>query len=72
MCERNSSISVTPPRQNLRIMGIEEVEELQARGISDIFNKIVDNFTNQEKGMPTQFASRTPNRHNQNRTSFKE
>jgi hypothetical protein len=59
-------------RPNLRIMAIEEGEERQAKGIHNIFNKIItENFPNLEKVMPTQVqeASRTPNRIDQNRTS---
>jgi hypothetical protein len=59
-------------RPNLRIMGIEEGEEVQAKGMYNIFNKIItENFPNQEKTMPIQVeeASRTPNRHDQNRTT---
>jgi hypothetical protein len=55
---------------NLRIMGIEE--EVQAKGIHNIFNKIImGNFPNLEKVMPIQVqeAYRTPNRLDQNRTS---
>jgi hypothetical protein len=57
---------------NLRIMGIKEGEEVKAKGISNIFNKIITgNFTNLEKVMliQVQKASRTQNRHAQNRTS---
>jgi hypothetical protein len=57
-------------RPNLRIMGIEEGEEVQAKGIHNIFNKIItENFPNLEKVMPIQGqeASRTPNRLDQNR-----
>jgi esterase/lipase len=40
-------------RPNLRIMGIEG-EEVQAKGMHDIFNKIItENFPNLEKSMPT-------------------
>jgi hypothetical protein len=45
---------------------------VQAKGISNIFNKIVaENFPNHEKEMPIQAqeASWTPNRYDQNRTS---
>jgi hypothetical protein len=59
-------------RPNLRIMGIEEGEEVQAKGIHNIVNKIItENFLNLEKVMPIQVqeASRTPNRLDQNRTS---
>jgi hypothetical protein len=56
---------------NLRIIGIEE-EEVQAKGISYIFNKLItENVQNLEKDLPIQVqeASRTPNRLDQNRTS---
>jgi archaeosine-15-forming tRNA-guanine transglycosylase len=37
-------------RPNLRIMGIEEEEEFQAKGIQSIFNKIItENFPNLKK-----------------------
>jgi hypothetical protein len=40
---------------NLRIMDIEEGEEVQARGIHNIFNKIItEKFPNLEKAMPIQ------------------
>jgi hypothetical protein len=51
-------------------MGIEG-EEVQAKGIHNIFNKtITENFPNLEKAMPilVQEASRTPNKLDQNRT----
>jgi archaeosine-15-forming tRNA-guanine transglycosylase len=42
-------------RPNLRIMGIEEGEELQAKGIHNVFNKIItENFPNPKKAMPIQ------------------
>jgi hypothetical protein len=53
-------------------MGIEEGEEVQAKGIHNIFNKIItENFPNLEKTMPIQVqeASRTPRRLDQNRTT---
>jgi hypothetical protein len=53
-------------------MGIDEGEEVQAKGIHNIFNKIItENFSNLEKVMliQVQKASRTPNRLAQNRTS---
>jgi hypothetical protein len=52
-------------------MGIEG-EELQAKGMHNIFNEIItENFPNLEKSMLTQVqeASRTPNRPDQNRTT---
>jgi hypothetical protein len=46
------------------LMGIKE-EEVEAKGICNIFNKIItENFPNQVQG-----ASRTPNRLDQNRTT---
>jgi hypothetical protein len=53
-------------------MGIEEGEELQAKGICNIFNKIItENFPNLKKTMPIQVqkAFRTPSRLNQKRTT---
>jgi hypothetical protein len=49
----------------LRIKGIEEGEEVQAKGMHNIFNKIItEHFPNLEKSIPIhmQEASRTPNR----------
>jgi hypothetical protein len=45
-------------------MGIEEGEEVQAKGICNIFNKIItENFPNAEKAMPIQLQdARTPKR----------
>jgi hypothetical protein len=53
-------------------MSIEEGEEVQAKGMCNIFNKIItENFPNLENSMPIQVqeASRTPNRPDQNRTT---
>jgi hypothetical protein len=58
-------------RPTLRIVGIE-AEVVQAKGICNIFNKIItENFPNLEKAMPIQVqeASRTPNRLDQNKTT---
>jgi hypothetical protein len=52
-------------------MGIEG-KEVQAKGICNIFNKIIaEDFPNLEKQMPiqTREASRTPKRPDQNRAS---
>jgi hypothetical protein len=52
-------------RPNLRIMGIKEGEDMQAKRIHILFNKIItENFPNLEKDLPIQVqeASRTPNR----------
>jgi hypothetical protein len=53
-------------------MGIENEEEVQAKVIHNIVNKIIkENFTNLEKTMSIQVqeATRTPNRLDQNRTT---
>jgi hypothetical protein len=53
-------------------MGIEEGEEVQAKEIHNIFNKIItENFQNLEKVLPIQVqeAPRTPNRLDKNKTS---
>jgi hypothetical protein len=50
-------------RPNLRIMGIKKEKEEQAKGMRNIFNKIITkNFSNLEKDIPIQMqeASRTP------------
>jgi hypothetical protein len=57
-------------RSNMRIMGIVEGEEVQAKWMCNKFNKIItENFSNLEKVMPIQVqeASRTPNKINQKR-----
>jgi hypothetical protein len=58
-------------RPKLRIKGIKEGKEVQAKGIYNIFNKIItENLPNLEKTIPIQVQepSRTPNRLDQNRT----
>jgi chromosome segregation ATPase len=71
--ERNmQELTDSIKRPNLRIMGIEEGEEVQAKGIHHILDKIItENFSNLEKVIPIQVqeASRTPNRLDQNRTN---
>jgi chromosome segregation ATPase len=73
-CERNmQEITDSIKRTNQRTMGIEEGEEVQAKGIHNIFNKIIKEiFPNLEKIMPIQVqeVSRTPNRLDQNRTTL--
>jgi hypothetical protein len=57
-------------RPNLRIMGIEEGEQVQAKGMCNIFSKIKENFPNLEKSMSIQVQeARTLNRPDQNRTT---
>jgi hypothetical protein len=59
-------------RPNLRIMDIEEKEEVEAKGIHNIFNKVItENFPNLDKTMPIQIqeASRIPNRLDESRTT---
>ena len=58
----------TIKKSNLRIIGIEEGEELQIKGPENIFNKIIEeNFPNLKNDIPmkVQEAYRTPNRLNQ-------
>jgi predicted nucleic acid-binding Zn-ribbon protein len=47
-CEKNiQELSNSIKRPNLRIMGMEEGEEVQTKGIHNIVNKIItENFTN--------------------------
>ncbi len=62
----------TIKRPNLRIIGIEEGEEVQLNGPENIFNKIIEeNFPNLKKDIPlkVQEAYRTPNRLDQKKTS---
>jgi hypothetical protein len=60
-CERNMQQLTHPiKRPNLRIMGIEEGEEVQAKGIRNIFNKIItESFPNLEKLCPFRYR-KTP------------
>jgi chromosome segregation ATPase len=73
ICERSiQELTNSIKRPKLRIMGIEEGKEVQAKGIHNIFNKIItENFPNLGKALPIQVqeASRTPNRFDQSRTS---
>jgi chromosome segregation ATPase len=72
-CEKKmQELTDSIKRPNLRIVGIEEGEEFQAKGMHNIFNKIItEKFPNLEKTMPTQAqeAARTPNRPDQNRAT---
>jgi chromosome segregation ATPase len=72
-CEKKmQELTDSIKRPNLRIMGIAEGEEVQAKGMHNIFNKIItENIPNEEKSIPIQMqeASRTPNRPDQNRTT---
>jgi hypothetical protein len=71
-CEKHmQEFSNSIKRSNLRIIGIEG-EEMQDKGIHNIFNKIIiEHFPNLKKLLPIQVqeVSRTPNRLEQNRTS---
>jgi uncharacterized protein YjaZ len=72
-CEMNmQELTNSIKRPNLRIMGIEEGEAVQAKGIHNIFGKIItENFPNLEIVVPIQVqeASRTPKRLDENRTT---
>jgi hypothetical protein len=57
-------------RPNLRIIGIQEIEDSQLKGTVNIFNKIIEeNFLNLKKEMSMNIheAYRTPNRVDQER-----
>jgi hypothetical protein len=59
-------------RPKLRIIGIDENQDLQPKGPGNIFNKIIEeNFPNLKKKMPRhiQEADRTPNKLEQKRKS---
>jgi hypothetical protein len=62
-CERNmQELTDSIKRSNLRIMGIEEGEKVQAKGICNKFNKqITENFPNLEKAMPIQVQEASRN-----------
>jgi predicted nuclease with TOPRIM domain len=72
-CEKKiKELTNSIKRPNLRIMGIEEGEDVQAKGMNNIFKKIITKkFPNLEKSIPIQMqeASRAPNRPDQNRTA---
>jgi hypothetical protein len=72
-CEKKmQELTNSIKRANLRIMGIEEGEEVQVKGIRNIFIKIItENFPNLEKHISIQMevVSRTPKRPDQNRTT---
>jgi hypothetical protein len=60
-------------RPNLRIMGTEEGEAVQAKGMHNILNKtIIENSPNLKKVLPIQVkeAFSTPSRLDQNRISL--
>ena len=68
-----NTIQDTMRRPNLRIIGIDESEDLQLKGPANIFNKTMEeNFPNLKREMPMniQEAYRTPNRLDQNRNTF--
>ena len=59
-------------RPNQRIIGVDENENFQIKGLANIFDKIIEeNFPNLKKEMPMniQEAYRTPNRLDQRRNS---
>jgi predicted nuclease with TOPRIM domain len=72
-CEKKmQELTDSSKTPNLRIMDIKEGEEVQVKGMHNIFNKIImENFPSLEKDIPIQMqeASRTPNTPDQNRTT---
>jgi hypothetical protein len=57
MCEKKmQELTNSIKRPNLRIMVIEEGEEVQAKGMRNIFNKIItENFPNPDKLCPYRY-----------------
>jgi hypothetical protein len=72
-CEKKmQEVTDSIKRPNLRIMSTEEGEQVQAKGMCNIFNKkITENFPNLDKSIPIQIqeAPRTPHRPDQNRST---
>jgi hypothetical protein len=72
-CEKKmQELTDSIKRPTMRIMGIKEGEEVQAKGMLNLFNKIItENFPNLKEDIPIQMqeASRTPKRPDQNRTN---
>jgi hypothetical protein len=65
-------IQDTKRRPNIQIMGVDENEDFQLKGPTNIFNKIIEqNFPNLKNDMPMNIeeAYRTPNRLDQKRNS---
>ena len=65
-------IQDTMRRPKLQIIGVDENEDFQLKGLVNIFNKIIEeNFPNLKKEMPMniQESYRTPNRLDQKRNS---
>ena len=65
-------IQETTRRPNLRIIGVDENEDFQLKGLANIFNKIIEeNFPKLKKEMPMniQEAYRISNRLDQKRNS---
>jgi hypothetical protein len=59
-------------RPNLQIMDVEEGEEIQTKGIDNLFNRLIaENFPNLEKERVTQVQEvyRTPNHQDQKRNN---
>jgi hypothetical protein len=55
-CEKKmQELTNSIKRPNLRLMGIEETEEVQVKGMHNIFNKITENFPNLKKIMPFRY-----------------
>jgi archaeosine-15-forming tRNA-guanine transglycosylase len=72
-CEKKmQELTDSIKRPNLRIISIEKGEEVQEKGMHNIFNKVItENSPNLEKTMPIQVQEtfRTANRSDQNRTT---
>ena len=52
MTENIEEILDKMKKPNLRIIGVEESEDFQLKGPVNVFNKIIENFTNLKREMP--------------------
>ena len=65
LTQNTQEIQDTLRRPNLKIIGVDENEDLQLKGPENIFNKIIANsfpHLNKEMPMNLEEAYRTPNR----------
>jgi hypothetical protein len=66
-CEKKmQELTDSTKRPHLRIMGIKEGEEVQVKGMHNIFNKIItENFPNLDKDIPIQMQEASRNQTDQ-------
>jgi hypothetical protein len=70
--ERNTELSDSIKRPNLKAMGTAVGEEVQAKGTYNIFHKIIKSFQNLKQVMPIQVQEATsiPKKHDQKKASL--